>query len=102
MERISSDDYLSRRGVDQTGIRITSMLWFSRWSKQRRKVRSSPNFAATQVTQQNRFWIWIAIAMSQILFATWLSLPAKAQCQDEVSQNWLQFSMELITESLKL
>jgi hypothetical protein len=99
---ISLDDYLKQQGVDQQGIRITRTLWLLGWSKLRRKVLSSPSFAPTQATDQNRVWMWIAIAMSQVLFATWLSLPAKAQCQDEVSQNWLQFSIELITESLQL
>jgi hypothetical protein len=99
---ISLDDYLKRKGVDQKGIRITRTLWLFGWSKLRRKVRSSPSLAPAHTTDQNRVWMWIAIAMSQVLFATWLSLPAKAQCQDEVSQNWLQFSIELITESLQL
>lgn len=99
---ISLDNYLSRQGLDQKGIRIISTLWFLGWLKRQRKVLSSRSLATTQATDQNRFWMWIAIAISQVLFATWLSLPAKAQCQDEVSQNWLQFSIELIAESLKL
>lgn len=120
--KTSSEDYLRLRGIETDGVAIadekTVTLQFRLFgfAKGRQpKVRSGRS-SKTQITNawrsrhseqlsdQKRSWIWIAVSIviGQIWFATLLTLPAKAQCQDEMSQNWLQFSLELITESLKL
>ncbi|MCU0549154.1 MAG: hypothetical protein MUC48_07385 [Leptolyngbya sp. Prado105] len=68
-----------------------------------RTVQNIQRFEVASVQKRSSLsWLWIVIAVGQFWFLILSGIPVKAQCQDDVPQNWLQMSIEFMTESFRL